>query len=205
MPAKKWRVRARPAPPVLWLRFLVLATTVVVAVVFAMLPVTGPHEAAAQGEGAQARTARGWFTPEQAERGEEDYTQHCARCHGDGLQGDGANPALAGEAFMSRWGGESVHTLFQISKHTMPLDNPNSLGDDSYAAIVAYILEENGFPSGTQELPPARLNIDRLAGLTIASHAPGDEADLEDGVEENVEEPQAPEEPEETEGEEEGG
>ena len=41
----------------------------------------------------------------------------------------------------------------------MPPSRPNSLGDDTYADLVAYILEVNGIPAGDTALPtdPAAL------------------------------------------------
>jgi mono/diheme cytochrome c family protein len=45
----------------------------------------------------------GWYSDEQARRGREAYDQHCARCHGDDLEGIGGNPALSGEQFLEHW------------------------------------------------------------------------------------------------------
>ncbi len=36
----------------------------------------------------------------------------------------------------------------------MPLGNANSLGDKTYMDILAFILQSNDFPAGSQELLP---------------------------------------------------
>ena len=37
---------------------------------------------------------------------------------------------------------------------TMPADNPGSLMLEEYTDVIAYILSENGFPTGDNELDP---------------------------------------------------
>ena len=56
-------------------------------------------------------------------------------------------PPLAGEAFHTAWAGRSVRELFDTAK-TMPPANPGSLPDQTYASIVAYILQVNGYAAG---------------------------------------------------------
>jgi hypothetical protein len=45
-----------------------------------------------------------------------------------------------------------VRAFYNKAK-TMPPPNPGSLPDDTYADIVAYVLDFNGFESGDAELP----------------------------------------------------
>ena len=56
-------------------------------------------------------------------------------------------PPLAGEAFHAVWSGRSVRELFDSAK-MMPPANPGSLSDGTYANIVAYILQVNGYAAG---------------------------------------------------------
>jgi hypothetical protein len=56
-------------------------------------------------------------------------------------------PPLAGEAFSTVWARRSVRALFDSAK-TMPPANPGSLPDETYASIVAYILQVNGYAAG---------------------------------------------------------
>ena len=43
--------------------------------------------------------------------------------------------------------------MFGYLKATMPQDRPGSLTDQQYADLLAYILRNNDYPSGNQELP----------------------------------------------------
>ena len=56
-------------------------------------------------------------------------------------------PPLAGEAFDTLWAGRSVRALYD-SARTMPPANPGSLSDETYASIVAYMLQMNGYAAG---------------------------------------------------------
>ena len=60
-------------------------------------------------------------------------------------------PPLAGEAFRAVWAGQSVRALFDSAK-MMPPANPGSLPDETYASIVAYILQVNGYAAGETRL-----------------------------------------------------
>src|SRR5687767_9426522 len=66
------------------------------------------------------------YTVEQADRGEKLYADRCAQCHGDGLAGIEAAPALTGLTFYDKWEGETVEALFDRMR-TMPPDKPGSL------------------------------------------------------------------------------
>ena len=94
------------------------------------------------------------FPVGQAAAGRMMYEQHCAECHLETMLGSFEAPELAGPNFLSYWGGRSVGELFSVAT-TMPPDDEDSLGDDVYAGVVAYILERNGFPAGARPLTVA--------------------------------------------------
>jgi mono/diheme cytochrome c family protein len=96
----------------------------------------------------------GVYTPEQADRGKGLYTQSCAGCHSADLRGNGTAPSLVEGDFAFQWADASVGELFEQIRKLMPSDRPNSLPPQSYADIVAYILQSNQFPTGMMELPP---------------------------------------------------
>lgn len=89
------------------------------------------------------------FTAEQAERGQEAYSQQCAECHGGQLDGD---PPLTGGSFASTWEGMPVNALYEVISQTMPQDSPGSLDEDTYNDVTAHILAFNGMPDGDSEL-----------------------------------------------------
>jgi mono/diheme cytochrome c family protein len=109
----------------------------------------------------------GFFTEAQARAGVIEYSQHCASCHGADLQGISA-PALIGDTFLDKWQGRSVAELYDYTHDQMPLGEGRSLSDETYAATVVYMLEQNGFPSGDIALSP---NEARLRGLLIQREA----------------------------------
>ena len=103
---------------------------------------------------AQQRTVwDGVYTAEQATRGEALYGEHCVRCHGANLQGngEGAKP-LTDAAFKSTWNGVSLGALFDRVRLSMPQDKPGTMSRQQVADLVAFILRENKFPAGDAEL-----------------------------------------------------
>jgi mono/diheme cytochrome c family protein len=96
----------------------------------------------------------GVYTEAQATRGKALYEAQCAFCHQADLRGQGFATGLVEDVFASRWRDGNLGDLFTIVKVTMPQDKPASLTDDEYAAIVAYLLQANRYPSGQQELRP---------------------------------------------------
>ena len=97
----------------------------------------------------------GVYSQAQAKRGEAAYAAACARCHRDDLSG--YNSVLLGGHFMDRWREDSLNSFFQNVQKTMPRDAPASLGDSTYLDIVAFVLQKNRFPAGSDDLTLAAL------------------------------------------------
>ena len=95
----------------------------------------------------------GVYTEEQATRGEVLYGEHCVKCHGATLQGngEGANP-LTGATFKSTWNGVSMGALFDRVRLSMPQDKPGGMTRQQVADLLAFILRTNKFPAGKEEL-----------------------------------------------------
>jgi mono/diheme cytochrome c family protein len=94
----------------------------------------------------------GIYTPEQAKRGKAEFDQTCSRCHNLALIGSERGPAIKGSAFLSHWDKGSVADLFIKIRDTMPEGGPGTLNEDTKIDILSYILQQNGFPAGTEEL-----------------------------------------------------
>ncbi len=93
----------------------------------------------------------GAYTAEQAEAGREVYLESCASCHLPSLQGAFEAPELAGPNFRTVWGDRAIIELLEYTRTTMPPEALGSLSDEAYAAVTAYLLQENGVPpSGTE-------------------------------------------------------
>jgi mono/diheme cytochrome c family protein len=91
------------------------------------------------------------YTAAQAAAGKTLFEAECAVCHGNTLTNGTFGPPLAGEAFRTTWAGRSVRALFESAK-TMPPATPGSLSDETYASIVAYVLQVNGYAAGETPL-----------------------------------------------------
>ena len=107
----------------------------------------------------------GIYTAEQALRGQQQYDVFCVGCHGPEMEGAGADvPALADTAFLQEWTGRTLGDLFDLIKMTMPENAPGTLSDRAYADLLAYILQANRFPAGSQSLDP---DHKRLATIVL--------------------------------------
>jgi alcohol dehydrogenase (cytochrome c) len=124
-----------------------------------LLGLTFPLIAAA----GQAQQPEGWYTVEQAGRGQAVYTRRCGQCHGPELGGASA-AALVGAPFARTWGrpGLTLDELYYVLRTTMPKDAPGSLESSDYLAVLAYLLHRNGYPAGPQELNGAAGQLRRL-------------------------------------------
>ena len=93
------------------------------------------------------------YTDAQAQAGAAVYSQACAACHGQQLEGVAA-PALKGSAFgeMANAQGLTVDALLDVIANTMPQSDPGSLKPDDYNAVTGYILQQNGYPAGSTAL-----------------------------------------------------
>ncbi len=112
---------------------------------------------------AQTSLSDGLYTAEQAQRGAEEYSARCASCHAADLRGNSNSPSLLGLSFLFIWEGRPLGELFAKMRDEMPTDNPGSLSQQSYAAILAYILQQNDYPSGAAELPYNAAALDDIA------------------------------------------
>ena len=94
----------------------------------------------------------GVYTEAQAERGRVAYAQSCASCHADDLRGRSTAPSLVEESFAFLWEDMSIGDLFERTRSRMPSNQPGSLAGATYADILAFIAQKNGYPAGAAEL-----------------------------------------------------
>lgn len=126
---------------------------------------------AADGAGRQAPAVAGFFTSEQARRGESTYAQYCIGCHGPALTGADEATALTGTRFVSNWNRRSVGDLFTRIRTTMPPGAPTPLTRRQTADVVAFVLRFNNVPTGSAELPLQAELLKQLP-LVLAPAAP---------------------------------
>jgi mono/diheme cytochrome c family protein len=110
----------------------------------------------------------GIYTEEQAARGESLYMGACAMCHGRRLNGAPedpdrrSTPPLARERLIRSWEGQSVASLFEYTKSTMPEANPGYMSDQDYLDIIAFMFQVTEMPTGEQELAPVSEDLSRI-------------------------------------------
>lgn len=100
---------------------------------------------------AGAATPPALYTDAQATAGSTVFSDNCAMCHGADLTG-AAGPALIGQAFAAPGSNYTVGAIFSEIAEQMPAGQPGSLSQTQYEQVMAYILKENGFPSGSTAL-----------------------------------------------------
>jgi mono/diheme cytochrome c family protein len=114
-------------------------------------------------QGLRRSTNDGVFTSAQVERGRGVYEQHCQQCHGVDL-GGGVGRRLAGDAFIADWSGLGLDRLLdRISG--MPPGGPR-LDESEQLALLAYILDVNGFPKG-------EISLSTESARAVSIAAPG--------------------------------
>ncbi len=96
--------------------------------------------------------------------GRTAYQANCSTCHGPELAGRNEAPQLAGNNFMSAWGGRTVQDLTTYIQTTMPPGAPGSLTQKTSADIVTFLLESNGAPAGGQSLANTLIRTAASAG-----------------------------------------
>lgn len=95
------------------------------------------------------------FTAEQASRGQAAYRRACQDCHGFNLNdGEFGGAPLNGQYFARHWGNGSPAALYDFLLAKMPPDRPGKLNPQTYADLLAFLLNKNGYPAGQTELPP---------------------------------------------------
>ena len=92
------------------------------------------------------------YTAAQALAGRSAYLGNCASCHLPNMSGRNEAPPLTGGNFQNSWRGKTAGELATLMRQTMPPGNPGGLGDETYVALAAFILEANGAAPGVQSL-----------------------------------------------------
>jgi mono/diheme cytochrome c family protein len=91
------------------------------------------------------------YTAAQASAGAGVFVQQCAMCHGGDLKG-GAGPALIGQGFAAAGADATIGSVFSMLAQQMPATAPGSLTHTQDEDVMAYILQQNGYPAGTAAL-----------------------------------------------------
>lgn len=124
-----------------------MATPAASAIVVAITMQAGAVRASAAQVPADPRTILDRvFSVPQAERGEQRFKRSCSSCH--------RADEFVEPVFSARWEGRTLGDLFAYISDAMPADDPGGLKPDEYANLIAFFLGQNGYPVGTDDLPP---------------------------------------------------
>ncbi len=107
-------------------------------------PTPGPA-AAAPTPAPEALTGNAFYTNQQASRGDGLFRDNCVACH--------SSSEFSGASFERRWRNRAIGDIYEFVLYAMPDDNPGGLPEQTYADIVAYMLQMNDFLAGDSELP----------------------------------------------------
>jgi mono/diheme cytochrome c family protein len=114
------------------------------------------------------------YTQTQAEQGAMLYAGQCAMCHGAALAGSFETPPLTGR-FVGNWAGAPLSELSAYIRRAMPQMAPGTLSSEQAAALVAFLLRENGVKSGGTPLPYRPEDLKHLAfPATVLDAHPAD-------------------------------
>lgn len=124
----------------------------------AVIALLAPRVVLAQTTPRRSSIWNGVYSTDQAARGKQAYDAACGACHGADLKGVRDNRPLVGERFWQDWGEDSLGTMFAVVRRTMPRTAPGTLPEQSYLDIVAYVLQQNGYPPGPGDLTATAVN-----------------------------------------------
>jgi mono/diheme cytochrome c family protein len=118
-------------------------------------PNAGPAPRTTPTPKSKHRVAPALYTEDQATKGSLAYLQNCAMCHGPNMEGQSGGfpgPALKGADFADPSYDFHVDEIFNFVAKQMPSATPGSLSHEMYVQIMAYLLQQNGYPAGSHEL-----------------------------------------------------
>ncbi len=116
----------------------------------------GPTEAQAPGGLLKPPTFdSGFYSVEQAARGRESFVIICQECH--------SSSEFRGDDFEWTWRRQTVWNFYRELIQTMPEDSPGLLSDQTYADVIAYILQINEYSAGDSELTATEEAMDVIA------------------------------------------
>lgn len=132
---------------------MVSRTSVLAGAALALAAAIALSSAPAQGA-AQKTSNDGVYTKEQADRAKDQFAKMCADCHPfSAAAKKKPNDVLLGdEPFVKAWDDRSLGQMVTTIVMTMPNDGSGAVTDSEGVDLVAYILQQNGYPAGSQPL-----------------------------------------------------
>ncbi len=133
---------------------------VLLALAFAIKSCNGPTQTSQYDETPTA--LKGIYTQNQVDAVGSIYANDCASCHGGDLRGTEGGSSLIGTRFQNKWKEKTMGELFEYTRTTMPVSNPGGYDDETYASLLAYILNFNRYPAGETPLSSNKDELDKV-------------------------------------------
>jgi len=110
--------------------------------------------ASAEPAAAQKTTNDGVYTKAQADGARDLYAKVCLSCHPFTVAAKKKpkDLPLGEEPFFEEWEGRPLQELISVIALTMPNDGSAVITQQQATDLTAYILQQNGYPAGTQPL-----------------------------------------------------
>ena len=145
-----------------------LGGSLVVWAVALAISVSGPANAAP----AQGTSNDGIYTKAQADGARKQFDKICADCHPFTVAAKKKpkDLPLGDEPFFENWTGRPLTELVTVIALTMPNDGSAVVTEAEAVDLVAYILQQNGFPAGSKPLTKETAS----AVLARPKKSPGD-------------------------------
>jgi len=124
---------------------------------------TGPERIFLAQTDAMAEERPVSYSAEQSDRGKELYMKECEDCHGKDLKGGmNGGASLRSVSFLTKYSEDMMASgLFSYMSNAMPPSSPGRYSTSTYADLMAYILDRNGFSEGVA-LPDDYDELDQL-------------------------------------------
>ncbi len=109
---------------------------------------------ATQAAATQKTSNDGIYTNAQADGAKAQYDKICAGCHAFTVAAikRPEDLPLGDEPFLKKWEGRTLSELITVIVMTMPNDGSAVVNDDEAVNLLAYMLQQNGFPAGAAPL-----------------------------------------------------
>jgi mono/diheme cytochrome c family protein len=128
-------------------------TTLLAGATFALVTSLALSSVSAQ-NGAKSTSNDGVFTRAQADRATAQFTKMCADCHAFAVaqRKKPGDVVLGGPLFVKAWSGRTLEEMVTTIVMTMPSDGSGEVTEPEGLDLVAYILQQNGYPAGSTPL-----------------------------------------------------
>ena len=123
-----------------------------VVVWLAALALSSP--AIVRGTSQKVTTNAGVYTKAQADGARKQFDKICADCHPFTVAAKKKpnDLPLGEEPFFESWEGRPLSDMISVIALTMPNDGSATVSDQEATDLVAYILQQNGYPAGSKPL-----------------------------------------------------